>query len=66
MAKGEELIGLFGTDNVEECCKQIVEKGDLQLSAAERKQQMDAKKAEIINIVHRNYIDPKTQLPHPV
>ena len=37
----------FGTDVVLECMKVIVEKGELQLTAAERKEKLEKKRAEI-------------------
>jgi len=44
LASGKDLEAAFGTSNPEECCKKIVETGELQLSAQERKDEMEAKK----------------------
>jgi hypothetical protein len=41
-------------------------KGELQLTAAERQEKIDKKRKEIVNYIHKYYIDPKTKLPHPV
>lgn len=65
-AKEAELQSAFNTSNVEECIKVILEKGEAHLTTAERKAKMDAKRLEIINYIHKYYIDPKSKTPHPV
>lgn len=65
-AKTEDLKEAFNTENVEEIIKIILEKGELQLSAAERKEKVDRKRAEIVNYIHKYFIDPRNKLPHPV
>ena len=46
--------------------KTIVLKGEVQLSAAERKEKMDKKRAEVLDHIHKYTLDPKTNLPHPM
>ncbi|ETO25407.1 putative RNA-associated protein [Reticulomyxa filosa] len=65
LASGKDLEDAFGTSNIEECCKKIVEQGELQVSAQERKDEIEAKKHEVIQHIFKNYMDPKTKLPHP-
>jgi len=65
-ANSEDLKSAFGTDNLQECLKTIVDKGELQMTSEERKEKIDKKRAEIVNYIHKYYIDPKTKLPHPV
>jgi len=65
-ANSEELKAAFGTENVVECLKAIVEKGELQLTSDERKDKVEKKRAEIVNYIHKYYIDPKLKTPHPV
>merc|ERR1712130_181694 len=60
-----ELASVFETEDNLECLKQILERGELQLTAAERKEMVDKKRSEIVNYVHKYYVDPKTKLPHP-
>eukprot|EP01089_Gocevia_fonbrunei_P004155 TRINITY_DN14168_c0_g1_i1.p1 TRINITY_DN14168_c0_g1~~TRINITY_DN14168_c0_g1_i1.p1 ORF type:complete len:256 (+),score=60.46 TRINITY_DN14168_c0_g1_i1:41-808(+) len=60
-----DLKKAFGTSNTQECAKTIVDKGELALSTAERKERVDRMKLEIINYIHKYYIDPKTKMPHP-
>lgn len=56
----------FETSDEKECAKIICLKGELQLTAAERQEKVDKKKKEIVNYIHKYYIDPKTKFPHPV
>ena len=57
---------IFQTSDAEEVAKQIIKKGDMQLSAEYRNKIRENKRKQIINIIHRNGVDPKTHLPHPV
>jgi len=65
-AKGVDLTAAFGTENVQDCAKVIVEKGELQLTANERKEFVEKKRAEIVNYIHKYYVDPRAKTPHPV
>jgi len=65
-ANSEELKETFGTDNVKDVALTIVEKGDLQLTDAERKDMLEKKKNEIVNYIHKYYTDPRLKTPHPV
>eukprot|EP01088_Endostelium_zonatum_P001654 TRINITY_DN11997_c0_g1_i1.p1 TRINITY_DN11997_c0_g1~~TRINITY_DN11997_c0_g1_i1.p1 ORF type:complete len:290 (+),score=78.44 TRINITY_DN11997_c0_g1_i1:71-871(+) len=65
-APEDQLRATFSTTNVSEVAKIILEKGDLQLSTAERKAKVDQKTKEIVNYIHKYYIDPKTKAPHPM
>jgi ribosome maturation protein SDO1 len=61
-----ELKSVFGENyNKEEVLDRILRKGDFQLSAAERRQKLEQKRNEIIEYVHKNFVDPKTHLPIP-
>jgi ribosome maturation protein SDO1 len=50
----------------EEMLKQILIKGDYQESTKERKEKVEQKRKEIVNFIHKYYVDPKTKVPHPV
>jgi ribosome maturation protein SDO1 len=56
---------IFGTNDVEEVAKQIIQKGEIQLTQEYRERLREEKRKQIINIIHRNGVDPKTHLPHP-
>ncbi len=55
----------FGTDDVLESAKQIIMKGEFSLTAEYKQKLRDEKKKQIINLIHRNAVDPTTHLPHP-
>jgi len=65
-ANDTDLQRVFGTTNVEDCGRVIAEQGELQVSAAERREKVEQKKREMINYIHKYYIDPRTKTPHPV
>lgn len=56
----------FGTSNQKDICATILEKGELELSAAERKEAVTKKRAEIVSYLHKYYTDPKANTPHPL
>ncbi|MCE4617406.1 MAG: ribosome assembly factor SBDS [Desulfurococcales archaeon] len=64
-ASPEVLRKVFGTDDISTIAKKILEAGELQLTAAQRRKMLEAKKRQIINYIARNAIDPKTKLPIP-
>ena len=71
LGKGErpseaELAEAFGTNNMDAILAIILEKGDLQLNAEDRKELVEQKRRAIVTHLHKHYINPKTQLPHPV
>ena len=68
--KGEKasitkLEETFDTSDPIEVAKIMFEKGIFQLTAAQRKEMLDQKLRQIIHIISRTYVDPKTKLPHP-
>ncbi len=64
-ASQQEMQSLFGTSDPLEVAKIIIKEGDIQLTAEYRQKLRENKKKKIINIIHRNAVDPKTHLPHP-
>ena len=56
---------IFGTSDFEEVAKIIIQKGEIQLTQDYREKLREEKRKQIINIIHRNGVDPKTHLPHP-
>ncbi len=65
-ASEEEMKKVFSTTNILEIAKKILDDGEIQLTAEYRDKVRDEKKKKIIQIIHRNGIDPKTKLPHPI
>ena len=56
---------IFQTTEVEEVAKQIIKKGEIQLTSEYKEQLRENKRKQIINIIHRNCVDPTTHAPHP-
>ncbi|MBN1786095.1 MAG: ribosome assembly factor SBDS [Candidatus Methanofastidiosa archaeon] len=61
----EDLMKIFGTDDIESIALTIIRKGDLQLNADQRKEIFEEKKKKIVSYISRNSVDPKTGYPHP-
>ncbi len=64
-ASETELKQIFKTDDVYEIAIHIVKRGELQLTAEQRREMIEAKKRQIVEFISRNCIDPRTGLPHP-
>ncbi|KAM4566239.1 ribosome maturation protein SBDS [Odontesthes bonariensis] len=66
MAKKEDLIKAFGTDDQTEICKQIMTKGELQVSDKERQSQLETMFKDIATIVSDKCVNPNTNRPYTV
>lgn len=66
VAKKEDLIKIFGKDDQTEICKEILEKGELQVSDKERHSQIDSLLKDIATTVADKCINPETKRPYPV
>ncbi|KSW11438.1 RNA-associated protein [Pyrodictium occultum] len=64
-ASPDLLRKVFGTDDVVKIAAEIVKRGELQLTAEQRRRLIEAKRRQIINYIARNAIDPQTKLPIP-
>lgn len=60
-----DLKETFGTDDIYEIAEKIIKHGEIQLSAEYRRKVMEEKKKEIISLIAKNAIDPKTNMPIP-
>ena len=56
---------IFGTSDAEEVAREIIKKGEIQLTQEYREKLREEKRRQIISILHRNGVDPRTHLPHP-
>lgn len=66
VAKREDLVKSFGTDNQTEICKEILAKGELQVSDKERHSQLDSLFKDIATTVADRCVNPETKRPYPV
>ena len=61
----EKIKEVFGTDNISEIAKKIIEKGEVQMTAEQRKEMLEAKRHQVVTYIAANAINPQTKLPHP-
>lgn len=61
-----DLRMTFGTLDTEEIAEFILRKGELQLSSRYRESLQHEKKRTILELIHRNAINPQSNLPHPL
>jgi ribosome maturation protein SDO1 len=61
----DKLKEAFETEDVLEIAKKIIEKGEVQITAEQRKEMLDAKRKRIVTYIAANAINPQTKLPHP-
>lgn len=66
VAKKEDLVKAFGTDNQTDICKEILKKGELQVSDKERQSQIDMMFKDIANTVAQKCINPELKRPYPI
>ncbi len=65
IASEEDLQKVFNTLDEKEIIKSILEKGEIQFTQKYRDHLRELKTKKIINLIHRNTINPKTGLVHP-
>ncbi|XP_028321434.1 ribosome maturation protein SBDS [Gouania willdenowi] len=66
VAKREDLSKAFGTEDQTEICKQILSKGELQVSDRERQSQLETMYRDIATIVADKCVNPDTRRPYTV
>ncbi|MFX0049823.1 MAG: ribosome assembly factor SBDS [Candidatus Hodarchaeota archaeon] len=69
-SKGERapediLLHSFETTNRNEIAKVILEKGELNLTAEQRQEFFEKKRKQIVTLLAKTCINPKTRTPHP-
>lgn len=62
----EKLMKAFKTTDQFEIAKQIMAKGDLNLNTDQRRKMIEEKKRQIVEYLNKNFVDPKTHMPHPI
>ncbi len=65
LASEHILKNIFQTEDVLVIAEKILKEGEIQLTAEYREKLREEKKRKIINLIHRNGVDPRTHLPHP-
>lgn len=64
-ASSESLQKHFNTVDIETIAKEIITKGEIQLTTEQRHEMQEQKKKRIVDMIVRNAMDPKTKMPHP-
>jgi ribosome maturation protein SDO1 len=62
----DKLTKHFKTSDSNEILKQILLKGELNLTTDQRRKMVEDKRKQIVQYINKNFVDPKTKLPHPV
>ena len=65
-SSSEKLMKQFKTTDQIEIAKQIMAKGDLNMNTDQRRKMIEEKKRQIVEYINKNFVDPKTHMPHPV
>ena len=61
----ELMKKVFGTTDVKKVALEIIKRGEIQLTAEQRRKMLEQKKRQIIEFIAKNAVDPKTGLPIP-
>lgn len=64
-ASEEAMLKAFNTTDVTEAAAFIINKGQVQLTAHQRKEMTEEKRKKIVATITREAINPQTKLPHP-
>jgi len=64
-ASETDMKKIFGTNDQLKVAEIIIKEGEVQVTKEIRDTEREAKRKQIIEIIHRNSVDSKTGLPHP-
>ncbi|TLZ92989.1 MAG: ribosome assembly factor SBDS [Methanobacteriota archaeon] len=64
-ASEEKMAEFFGTTDPLAVAKQIIQRGEIQLTTEQRRQMLEAKRKQIVQYIAANAINPQTAAPHP-
>jgi ribosome maturation protein SDO1 len=64
-ASDEALMKVFHTTDFNTVARKIIEKGEIHLTADQRKQMIEEKRRQVVNFIARNSVNPQTGHPHP-
>jgi len=61
----DAIKNMFGTQDILEITKTILDKGSIQLTTSQRKARVEQMRQQIVHEIHTKAVDPKTKSPHP-
>ncbi|QQG48680.1 MAG: ribosome assembly factor SBDS [archaeon] len=64
-AGSEKLKLNFGTDDHAMAALEVLKRGELNLTQEQRKRLTEEKRKAVIATISKNFVDPRTSLPHP-
>jgi len=64
-ASDEALAKVFATTDFPVVADRIIRKGEIHLTAEQRRQMIAEKRRQVITFIARNAVNPQTALPHP-
>ncbi len=64
-ASSDKLKLHFGTDDHAKAALEVLKRGELNLTQEQRKRLTDEKRKAVVAMISKNFVDPKTSLPHP-
>ena len=64
-ASDESLEKVFHSTDFDTVARRIIEKGEIHLTAEQRKEMIEGKRRQVINFIARNAVNPQTGHPHP-
>lgn len=64
-ASDEALEKVFHSTDFNVVARRIIEKGEIHLTAEQRKQMIEDKRRQVITFIARNSVNPQTGHPHP-
>jgi len=65
-ASEDRMKHWFKTTDPIEVAKIIIKEGNIQLTSEYRQKMLENKRKQIIDLIHRNGVDPRTKAPHPI
>ena len=65
-ASSEKMMKHFKSTDSTDVAKQILARGELNLTTDQRRKMVEEKKRQIVQLINRSFVDPKTHLPHPI
>jgi ribosome maturation protein SDO1 len=64
-ASDETLMKVFHTTDFNTVARKIIEKGEIHLTADQRRHMVEEKRRQVITFIARNAVNPQTGHPHP-
>ena len=66
LASEQQMRAVFGSADAFTVAEKIIREGEIQLTQEHRELLREQKRKRLLELIHRNAIDPKTKLPHPL